>query len=182
MEYWSSCHREVARLSLMVNCICLSCTNLIDLTHSKAPRQIPLIYSRRLMVTSFFILFDAIYAYLIGNCMDFVIGDCLCFITSINYWRDARYDWRRIIDMMVSMPLFAYHLIISQIQLVQYQKEKIIYLRIALGCFCLYIIGKYAIKSPEIGQIIHSTMHILGAMSNIWIYFYLAQERQKLTF
>ena len=160
----------------MINLAYLSMT---DLENSDAPRKMPLHLSRRLMWTSNFILFDVIYAYFLGNCADFLMMDLLCYVTSINYWRDARYDWRRKLDMCVAMPLFVYHVTIACIELDHFQNVKWMYLSFASICAALFSVG-IVTNDRKIGQITHSIMHLLGAISAAFLYHYVSQERYQI--
>ena len=160
----------------MINVAYLSMT---DLKNSKAPRKMPLYLSRRLMWTSNFILGDAIYAYSLGNCLDFAIWDLLCVFTSINYWRDARYDWRRKVDMFVSMPLFLYHVMTACIELEHFENAKWIYLCVAFCCAGLFSVGMFT-DDRRLGQITHSIMHVIGSLSSAGLYYCVSQERNKV--
>ena len=135
------------------------------------------IYSRRLLLTSLFISVDCVYAYLLGNCMDFAIWDGLCVISSINYWRNPQKDWRRTCDMIISVPLFMYHVLVAYVELLHYSQPKYLYLLMAAACMVLYFMGSFS-KEPRIGQILHSTMHILGVCACLLMYYYVSKERK----
>ena len=160
----------------IVNTAYLSMT---DLKNSKAPRKTPLKYSRRLMFTSSFVIIAAIYAYSLGNLMEIAIWDFFCVITSINYWRDARYDWRRKLDMIISVPLCFYHNIIACIELKNFQNEKQIFLCCSGVCMGLFSVGLLT-NDRKLGQITHSIMHILGSTASVFMYYYLSQERAQI--
>ena len=147
---------------------------------SKAPRVTPLIYSRRIMISSSLIIFDVLYAFSLNNCMDFFILDLFCLITSINYWRDARKDWRRTFDIIVTMPLFLYHVFIACMEFKIHVFEKYIYLLLTLCIFTMYY-SCTKIKSKKIGQLVHSSMHIVGVPSNVFMYYYLSLERLNVS-
>ena len=162
----------------IVNVAYLSMSNIDLKSSSKAPIRVPPKYSKRLLLSSLFINIDVITAYYYGL-NDFFIWDLLCVITSINYWRDSRFDWRRTIDMIVSMPLFLYHIIAAIIEINHYPIVKTIYLCIAAICAFLFWVG-FLQNDRRFAQITHSMMHIIGSLAAAWIYTYLSDEREQI--
>eukprot|EP01084_Bolivina_argentea_P301721 520601_1 len=154
--------------------------SMSDLKEIDSPRVTPLKYSRRLMFTSSFIFIIGIFAYTLGNCMDFAIWDILSVIASINYWRDARRDWRRKCDMIIGIPLYIYHGIVAYIELYShFVFYTNIYFIIFACCAGLYFISFFS-SNKKLGQITHSMMHIIGVITNIGMYYYLSQVRFNL--
>ena len=148
-------------------------------TQSKAPRQTPLKYSRRLLMSSSLIIFTFIRALTLDHCQDLAVWDILCVITSVNYWRDARKDWRRTLDMMVAVPLFFYHVTVVYIEVIHFPTEKVIYFILAVIACCCYLVGPMT-DDRRIGQISHSIMHIIGVVGNVWMYSYISIERSNM--
>ena len=130
-------------------------------------------------VTNSFLLFsgtlislDVLMAYYVGYCEEFIIFDLICVLTSINYWRNPVYGFRRNMDMFVSIPLFFYHVYCAFHELDPIQKY--IYFSTALTCTLLYLFGRIYDQS-----LYHFLMHILGIFANIFMYFYLSKVRNK---
>lgn len=144
---------------------------------SKSPRVTPEIYARRLFVTSSLIAIDVIVALTMGNLLDFVLLDSLSVLTSFNYWRDPRRDWRRTLDMMVGIPLFMYHGLVVYLELTVALKWG--YFVMMMICFSLYMTGPLT-NDRRLGQLTHSTMHIIGVAMNIFMYYQLSWEREYI--
>ena len=164
----------------IVNVAYLSMSNIDLKSSSKAPIRMPPELSRRLLITSSFISINTYIAYSLGNLKEIFLWDLLCLTTSINYWRDSRYDWRRTADMIVSMPLFIYHIIVAIFEFETFQMVKYIYLLLAAFCAFLFWVG-FLQSDRRFAQITHSMMHIIGAFSSAWMYHYLSQERELIS-
>ena len=78
--------------------------------------------------------------------------------------------------MMVSGPLFFYHLHTAYTELIHYPTGKWIYIITAIFTILLYSVGLFT-DNRRIGQITHSMMHIIGVIGSGFMYCYLSQER-----
>lgn len=67
---------------------------------------IPKTHANYLFYTSFFSMLSSIFLFYKKN--NNCIYTLLIFITSINYWRNPVYDWRRTIDILVTVVSFCF--------------------------------------------------------------------------
>ncbi len=132
--------------------------------------------AKKLLITSSFIFVDVIFAFKFG-CMDFAILDFICVLASLNYWRNPLYDWRRSCDIIISVPLSFYHIFCAYTELQYFQKN--ICLTAAAACVIMYLFGVNA-SNKKLGQKLHSSLHILGVSSNVYLYYYLSVSRNEL--
>ena len=137
--------------------------------------------ARKLLITSSFIIVDVIFAFKMEHCMDFALFDLLCVISSFNYWSDPNYGWKRNLDMIISVPLYFYHILCAQNELTDYPTERFIYLLSATSCGVMYGIGAVS-SNPKCGQQCHSFMHIVGVIANMFMYYYLSKARAQYQF
>ena len=129
-------------------------------------------YALYTWITSNLIVLDVIFAYHMNHiCIACFNG--LCVITSNLYWShvfwnqgkdDIQKNWKRILDMTVSIPLYLHHIHVA------YLYYLIEYLIIAGICGCLYIVS-HILSDLKYSYVCHSLMHIFGVAANIYLYY-----------
>jgi len=127
---------------------------------------IPIEHSILIYRASYFSLVSSLYAlykrqYIIST----VPGSV--FITSILYWSNPDYSWRRYLDMMVAKTGFIYQLYIA------YNAEYSVYYYslTTLAALC-YPIGIYYYNKKDLltSTYFHIMIHIFGNIANIVMY------------
>ena len=89
------------------------------------------------------------------------------FITSINYWRNPDYSWRRTLDMYYVRIALSYQIIRSYNS--EYAAIHLICMIMAVSCFPLS--WKYYNNNQIWTSVyIHSMVHLLGNIGNIILY------------
>lgn len=111
-------------------------------------------------------LISSMYAISQGyNDLEIVPGGV--FITSINYWRQPDYSWRRIIDMNYIRVALVYQLIRSYNS--EYAAAHLLIMILGMTCFPLswkyYNNGQWWLS-----VYIHSLVHIIGNIGNVILY------------
>ena len=146
-------------------------------TNSKAPRVTAPRYARRLFLTASLIFLDCIFAFFMGNCMDFAIGNLVCSMASANYWRDPRRDMRRVFDMCFGISWMSYHILIGYMELTPPLGH--MYFVLAVITVTPYILTTSS-KDKRQRQIAHSAMHIMGVILNMTLYYLISQARSSV--
>jgi hypothetical protein len=115
---------------------------------------VPKTHANYLFYTSFFSLLSSMYLFYKEN--NNYIYTLSIFITSLNYWRNPIYDWRRNIDMIV---IFLSFFVVG---IKFYIQSKIIdILPTIFISFLFYVISNYfQEKSIHISTFFHSLIHI----------------------
>jgi hypothetical protein len=118
-----------------------------------------------LFYTSFFSLISTLYGLYKKEYLN-TIGVFSIFITSINYWRDPVYGWRRNIDIVASI----LGLSLNSINSYNHPRRGSLN-RMLLCCLLFYPLGYYfQNKSLHLSTFFHSLIHILGNMICISYY------------
>ena len=122
--------------------------------------------SRFLWNISWFSLVSALFASFMGK-YDLAIVPGSVFITSLNYWRDPDYSWRRWLDMGVVITTCAY----QGIRAYSAENARIYYCIMGLAASC-FPIGCYfySLKMLWPSTLCHAGVHIFGNMANIILY------------
>lgn len=123
---------------------------------------VPKVQSDILVWISFLLLFSAAYA-LLKRQYDIAALTLLCFFTSINYWADPQYGFRRDLDRIVVGIGFCYLAF----------KAKLIHLKNNLFWACLlgvcafYVMGWYIYLLGHIwpSTLLHCGVHLCGNAS-----------------
>ena len=133
-------------------------------------------YAPRMFTSSLLLLHNAIYAYSIGitDCALFIF---VCWMNSINYWRNPIYGFRRNIDLVSSIVASCYHFYCA-IQIV----PPILY-RLVMITFC----GWYALalicgriwQNEHYSSICHVNLHCTAIVFNTWLLAQLYSIRSK---
>jgi hypothetical protein len=115
---------------------------------------VPKTHANYLFYTSFFSLLSSMFLFYKEN--NNYIYTLSIFITSINYWRNPIYNWRRNIDMLV---IFVSFFVIG---IKFYRQSKIIdFLPTTIISFLFYLISYYfQEKSIHLSTFFHSLIHI----------------------
>lgn len=127
-------------------------------------------YIYRLSFISFFSFIYALYC----ECYDLAAVPGGVFLTSINYWREPVYGWRRNLDMsyvassLVYQNYRAYHLLSSPSQtpaLITY------YTLMGIGMMC-YSLSVHLYKKKDIwsSTYVHCLVHVLANTANVFLY------------
>jgi hypothetical protein len=88
------------------------------------------------------------------------------FITSINYWRNPDYSWRRYVDIVyvhLSMMYQVYRAYNSQY-------ARWYYLTLCIGCSFYPLAVYYHKKNQWLSTFLHGCIHIFGNISNFILY------------
>uniref|UniRef100_A0A6C0IGA1 Uncharacterized protein n=1 Tax=viral metagenome TaxID=1070528 RepID=A0A6C0IGA1_9ZZZZ len=115
---------------------------------------VPKTHANYLFYTSFFSMLSSIFLFYRKN--DNYIYTFAIFITSINYWRNPIYNWRRTIDILVTFLSFFW------VATKFYIQSKIIdVLPTIIISFLFYVLSYYfQEKSIHISTFCHSLIHI----------------------
>jgi hypothetical protein len=122
--------------------------------------------SRFLLKTSLVTSVGTLYCYY-RSYTGIAIIDGIAVLTSINYWRDPRYDWRRTMDIWWIGGCLTYHLLRA------YKSQYYIgyYALTCLGC-SLYPFSHYYYNCGKYWNSVylHSGLHVLANIANIILY------------
>lgn len=111
-------------------------------------------------------LFTSLYAAKQGHYdLAFVPGGI--FLTSINYWRNPNYSWRRTLDINYVRLALAY-----QVYRAYKSQYSSMYYAITTCAVACYPIAIYYYKQNQLWKSVyfHSMIHILGNVSNVILY------------
>lgn len=116
--------------------------------------------------TSHLFLMTSIYAIYRGHYSISMAPGCI-FLTSIIYWIEPDYSWRRYLDMAVSKTAFTYQLIVAYNA--QYARQ---YYITALTAALFYPLGIYYSTNGNYwaSTYAHMGLHILGNVANCILY------------
>lgn len=120
---------------------------------------IPKKYGKRLYWTSYISLGTSLFS-VYKNKLYILPIPLSVFLTSVNYWRNPIYGWRRNIDITTVCISGLSKLYIARNNI--YNKE--IYLLFNIGIF-LYLIARFMVQDPNISTMTHCMMHIVGNIS-----------------
>jgi hypothetical protein len=115
---------------------------------------------------SFLSLISSLYAIYKGY-YDLALVPGGIFLTSINYWRNPDYSWRRILDMTYIKFAVIYQIIRA------YQSQySTLYYMILFISICWYPIGIYFYKKKSfwLSTYSHCILHIIANISNYILY------------
>jgi len=116
--------------------------------------------------TSWFSLIAALFAMLLGQ-YEFAIAPGGVFLTSILYWCEPDYSWRRYLDIGVVVTMFVYQAILAW----GTANATIYYILsvIAVLCFPLAVVFHQQ-NMPWPSTVAHAGIHVFGNMANIILY------------
>jgi hypothetical protein len=116
--------------------------------------------------TSYFCLLSAVYAFYRKHYY-LSIGPASIFLTSIHYWKNPDYSYRRYLDMVVVKTVLACHIYLARNA--QFWKEY--YIMLFLACLS-YPIGIYYYKKNDHckSTFFHILVHVIGNIGNIILY------------
>lgn len=124
----------------------------------------------RLSFISFFSFMYALYC----ECYDLAAVPGGVFLTSINYWREPVYGWRRNLDMsyvacaLIYQNYRAYHLLSSPSQMPALLTY---YTLMCIGIMC-YSLSVHLYKKKDIwsSTYVHCLVHLLANTANVFLY------------
>lgn len=123
-------------------------------------------YSKYIYNLSYLSAITSSYALYKGH-YDLAICPGCVFVTSINYWRNPDYSWRRYLDMLVVTSSLTY-------QIVRAYPTKYATLYYTIVCYGIgfYSIGIWFYNRGSLwwSTVSHGMLHILGNLSNIILY------------
>ncbi len=125
-------------------------------------------YSNILFKTSFLFGLNTIYGFYqyFNNKLHFndvLLTNTLLFITSVNYWRNPVYGFRRKIDMMMAVTNIFY----NTYTISNYPNAWISYFSIKMIIITYWLSWKYHLNgNKELGTFYHSLVHVFGNIGN----------------
>ena len=125
------------------------------------------------IVSLLFLFFSFMYA-LYCECYDLAAVPGGVFLTSVNYWREPVYGWRRNLDMsyvacaLVYQNYRAYHLLSSSSQM---SALLTYYTLMGIGMVC-YKLSVHLYKKKDIwsSTYVHCLVHVLANTANVFLY------------
>ncbi len=127
---------------------------------------------------SFISFLSSIYA-IQCECYDLAAVPGGVFLTSINYWREPVYGWRRNLDMsyvacaLIYQTYRAYHLLSSSSSSSSSQSQALLayytLMGIGMGCYCLSL-HLYKKKDIWSSTYVHCLVHVLANSANVVLY------------
>jgi hypothetical protein len=138
-------------------------------------------YASCIYRVSFISFLSSIYA-IYCECYDLAPVPGGVFLTSINYWRNPVYGWRRNLDMsyvasaLIYQNYRAYHLLMSSSSSSSssssHMPALLVYYTltgISMGCYCLSL-QLYKKKDIWGSTYVHCLVHLLANIANIFLY------------
>jgi hypothetical protein len=115
--------------------------------------------------TSYLLAFSSVYGFYKGHYMS--IFPFLSFLSSVNHWRDPRYDWKRSIDLIVVRNSITVHSILAYSM-----KYSLYYYYLLAVSLALYPLSWYFYNKKQylISTYIHCLYHITCNMGCIILY------------
>ena len=121
-----------------------------------------------LVVSSFFFLVPASYAYVLGLSSYSILLTCTSFI-SANYWRRATHSWRRNLDLVFAKISFTVFVVtgILYVRYVPYMVSG--YSLLVILLYCYYLSGKYLKEKNPQWILCHVLFHLIMAYEQLII-------------
>ena len=125
---------------------------------------------------SFISFLSSIYA-IYCECYDLALVPGGVFLTSVNYWRNPVYGWRRNLDMsyvacaLIYQNYRAYHLLLSSSSSSQIPGLLAYYTLMGIGMGC-YWLSLHLYKKKDIwsSTYVHCLVHLLANTANVLLY------------
>ena len=120
-----------------------------------------------LWYTSWLFLFNSCYTVYLKK-YDFALVPGAIFVTSINYWRNPRFNsWERTLDVACVHSSVAYNIFRS----FGAEYSNMFYMYIVVGLFC-YILSNYNHRQNRlyVSSFFHSLVHVFGNVAVFYLY------------
>jgi hypothetical protein len=115
---------------------------------------------------SWFSLLAALFAMFLGH-YEFAIVPGSVFLTSILYWCEPDYSWRRYLDMGVVVVMFVYQAILAW----GTANAGVYYTLALIGALCFPLaVALHQQNMAWPSTVAHAGIHVLGNMANIILY------------
>ena len=128
--------------------------------------------SRWLLGSSCAFLIPAIYAYRI-ECYVHSVLSAATFLLSVNYWRKAMYDWRRLVDMVFARIGFAVFALTGLYYIDHPVSIHLSYAVIGGGLYCLTTSEQLYIVNHPRWVNYHMVFHALISFEQLYVIYYL---------
>jgi len=120
-------------------------------------------YSIRIYYSSFITLFSVSRSFYFGLLDHFILSSAV-FLTSVHYWKNPVFGWRRNIDITIVSISCIYQSIKAFSS-----NTRDLYFILILMCIICYIKARNS-KNLHHSSLWHSTIHILANIANIVLY------------
>eukprot|EP00466_Bigelowiella_natans_P017832 jgi/Bigna1/74632/fgenesh1_pg.30_\ len=130
--------------------------------------------SRVLLCVSWLVPFSSLYGFSRGY-FDLGLASACVFVTSVNYWREPKYGWRRSVDI-VTVHLVAIYQWMRSLD----SPNVMLFNALFLAGVLMFVAGcaVYHPKRVWASTLLHMGCHLLGNASNLVLY---ASDVEKVT-